>query len=81
MAGVIIRDNIVGKWTTLPTTTVDLHGRIVVITGANSGLGFEAAKMFYAMNPARLIITAREMGKGEAAKLEILKVPKDEGAP
>lgn len=74
MAGKVILDNIRGKWTTLPITTVDLRGRTVIITGGNTGLGLETAKMLYKMNPAKLIITARAMDKGEAARQEILKL-------
>jgi retinol dehydrogenase 12 len=62
------------KWfgPALPVTTRDLTGRIVVITGANVGLGFEAAKHFYAMKPARLILAVRNMSKGEEAKKAII---------
>ena len=57
---------------TLPTSTKDLSGRIVIITGANTGLGFEAAKSLYAMNPARLILAVRSTSKGYEAKKAII---------
>jgi NAD(P)-dependent dehydrogenase (short-subunit alcohol dehydrogenase family) len=69
------------KWRTFPSTHVDLRGRVVVVTGANSGLGFEAAKAFYTMNPERMILACRSVEKGEAAKAEILKIVKEDGAP
>jgi retinol dehydrogenase 12 len=56
----------------LPDTAVDLSGRVLIITGANSGLGFAAAKRFYAMHPAHLILAVRTISKGEAAKQEII---------
>ena len=34
----------------------DLTGKTVVVIGANMGIGYEAAKHFAAMNPARLIM-------------------------
>ena len=45
----------------------DLSGKTVVITGANIGLGFEAAKHFAQMNPDRLILGCRSKERGEAA--------------
>ncbi|KAG8826322.1 hypothetical protein FRC19_009282 [Serendipita sp. 401] len=58
------------RWS-LPEAIVDLTGRTVIITGSNVGLGFEAAKMFYAMNPERLILAVRSVSKGEEAKRQI----------
>jgi retinol dehydrogenase 12 len=57
---------------TLPTSTKDLSGRTIIITGANTGVGFESAKYFYAMNPARLILAVRSISKGQEAKETIL---------
>jgi retinol dehydrogenase 12 len=53
---------------TLPETTKDLTGRTLIITGSNVGLGLEAAKFFYKMNPARMILAVRTISKGEDAK-------------
>jgi retinol dehydrogenase 12 len=63
----------VNKWRTLPETVVNLTGRTVIVTGSNVGLGFEAAKRFYEMNPARLILAVRNIEKGEEAKKSILE--------
>lgn len=51
----------------IPVPAADLTGKTVVVTGANVGLGFEAAKHFAAMKPARLIIACRSQEKGEIA--------------
>ncbi|KAK2593330.1 hypothetical protein QQS21_008973 [Conoideocrella luteorostrata] len=51
---------------------VRLGGKTALITGANTGLGLEAAKELAAHGLARLIITVRDIAKGEAAKDEIL---------
>ncbi|MBI1297605.1 SDR family NAD(P)-dependent oxidoreductase [bacterium] len=48
-----------------------LAGKVVVITGANSGLGFECAKTLTAKG-ATVVMTARNIRKGEDAYKEIL---------
>jgi len=51
----------------IPLVREDLAGKVVLVTGANVGLGFEAAKHFASMNPERLIIACRNEAKGEEA--------------
>ena len=51
----------------VPLVSEDLTGKIVLVTGANIGLGFEAAKHFASMNPERLIIACRSETKGKQA--------------
>lgn len=48
-------------------------GEHVLITGATSGLGFEAAIHYVNLGADRVIITGRTEAKGEKAKLEIEK--------
>ncbi|KAL0566976.1 hypothetical protein V5O48_015024, partial [Marasmius crinis-equi] len=50
-----------------PVEGVSLSGQVVVITGANVGLGFEAAKHFAARGPQKLIIVCRNVQKGQDA--------------
>ncbi|KAJ2914335.1 hypothetical protein MD484_g6085, partial [Candolleomyces efflorescens] len=51
--------------------TTDLSGQTVIVVGANTGLGFEAAKHFARMNPGRLILACRSKEKGAAAAYKI----------
>jgi len=50
-----------------PLPNVDLTGRVVIVTGANTGLGFEAAKHIAKLNPAKLIMASRSKERGTAA--------------
>ena len=50
---------------------LDQTGKTVFITGANTGLGFEAAKVLAGSN-ARVIIGCRSKDKAEGAREEIL---------
>jgi short-subunit dehydrogenase len=51
-------------------TNADLSGKTVLITGANSGMGFESSKT-YAKHGARLIFGVRDVKKGEIAAQKI----------
>lgn len=56
---------------TPPTPTTDCTGKTVIVTGANVGLGKEAARHYVRLNCAKLIIACRSPEKGEAAKADI----------
>ncbi len=53
----------------------DLTGKVFIVTGGNSGLGYESVKAF-AEKGAEVILASRSVKKGESAKSDILK-----GAP
>ncbi|PYI09623.1 NAD(P)-binding protein [Aspergillus sclerotiicarbonarius CBS 121057] len=52
--------------------TQSFANQTVIVTGSNTGLGLEAARHFYRLNCARLILAVRTVSKGEAAKENIL---------
>lgn len=56
------------RWTI--SNIPDQTGKIVVITGSSSGIGFEAARVLANKN-AKVIIAVRNLDKGDAAKLKI----------
>jgi NAD(P)-dependent dehydrogenase (short-subunit alcohol dehydrogenase family) len=49
----------------------DLTGKTILVTGGNSGLGFEAVKVF-ALKGAHMIMACRSVNKGEEAKKQII---------
>jgi protochlorophyllide reductase len=57
------------KWT--QQDMPNLTGRVVVVTGANSGLGLESTKAFAAKG-ATVVMVCRNMSKAEKAKAEVL---------
>ena len=56
------------KWTL--QNIPDLSGKVVIVTGGNSGLGFESVKAF-AEKGAEVILACRSIEKGENASLKI----------
>ncbi|OTA55493.1 putative short-chain dehydrogenase/reductase family protein [Hypoxylon sp. EC38] len=54
-----------------PPETTDLTGKVAVITGANTGLGFEASKQMLSLNLSHLVIAVRSREKGEAAAAKL----------
>lgn len=64
-----LRKLISAKWINPPTDpTTSFAGKIVIITGANTGLGYEAAVKFVNLGVSHLILGVRNEFKGEAAK-------------
>jgi len=57
------------KWTF--NDIPDLSGKTIIVTGGNSGMGFEAVKCLSAKG-AETILTCRNTKKGESAKEQIL---------
>lgn len=55
-------------WT--PADAPDLTGKVVIITGANNGLGFESAKIM-AGKGAQIIMAVRTPAKGDSAAADI----------
>ncbi|EKM54524.1 uncharacterized protein PHACADRAFT_258435 [Phanerochaete carnosa HHB-10118-sp] len=59
---------VLSQWKHLPAPLhADLSGKTVVVVGANTGIGLEAAKHFAQMRPERLIIACRSEAKGRTA--------------
>ncbi len=50
----------------------DQSGRVAIVTGANSGIGYETAKMLAARH-ARVVMACRSLDKAEAARDRLVK--------
>jgi NAD(P)-dependent dehydrogenase (short-subunit alcohol dehydrogenase family) len=59
------------KWTT--ANIPDLTEKVIIVTGGNSGLGYESVKAFTEKG-AEVILASRSPEKGESAKAEIMKL-------
>jgi retinol dehydrogenase-12 len=55
----------------LPYPTESFAGQTIIVTGANVGLGFEAARHFTRLNAAKVILACRTISKGEEASRSI----------
>ena len=56
----------------IPASTASFKHKTVIITGANSGLGKEAARIISQLDCSRLILAVRNVAAGEDARKEIL---------
>ncbi|RKK09910.1 hypothetical protein BFJ68_g8828 [Fusarium oxysporum] len=66
-------DSVSGQLRNLPllATPETCSGRSYIVTGANSGLGFEAAKHLVSLGAAKVILAVRNLSAGEKAKADI----------
>lgn len=59
------------RFLTLPYPETPTTGQTIIVTGANVGLGFEAARHYVRLGAAKVILAVRTVTKGEAAKKDI----------
>ncbi|KAK9482535.1 hypothetical protein V1527DRAFT_346251 [Lipomyces starkeyi] len=50
----------------------NLKAKTVIVTGANTGLGFEASCLFLTLGASRVILAVRNDTKGEVARQHLL---------
>jgi len=56
----------------LPYPFFDFSNQVVIVTGANTGLGLEAARHFLRLNAAKVILAVRSVKKGEDAVNDLI---------
>ena len=54
-----------------PEKVPSLKGKVAIVTGANTGLGFESARQLLTLGLSHLVIAVRSIEKGKAAALEL----------
>ena len=56
-----------------PSKFPSLKGKVAIVTGANSGLGFESARQLLTLGLSHLVVAVRSIGKGKdaASKLSL----------
>lgn len=66
--------------TTLPSPPADtnVRGKTAIITGSNTGLGFESAKQFLRLVLSHLIVGVRSLEKGKAAVAQMREETKSQ---
>ncbi|KAK7991018.1 Protein dhs-3 [Apiospora arundinis] len=62
-------------WLALPIPTHSFAGQTIIITGANTGLGLEAARYFVRLDAAKVILGVRSQAKGQQAVEDIKNSP------
>lgn len=67
----IFLEAIKGKWVVPKDTRTSFDGRTIIVTGANVGLGLEAALKFVQFGAQRVILAVRTLSKGDEAKKQI----------
>lgn len=58
---------------TLPIPKANLNGQTYIVTGSNTGLGFESSRHINKLGAEKLIMAVRSISKGETARAEILR--------
>jgi retinol dehydrogenase-12 len=59
------------QFASLPYPSQPFDGQTIIVTGANTGLGLEAARHFTRLNAAKVILASRSIAKGEEAARSI----------
>ncbi|KAF4998969.1 hypothetical protein FGRMN_2768 [Fusarium graminum] len=59
-----------------PETALDLSDKVMIVSGSNTGLGFETSQHLLRLGLGKLIMAVRSLDKGEKARQQLLKSTK-----
>ncbi|KAH9890794.1 short-chain dehydrogenase/reductase-like protein [Xylariomycetidae sp. FL2044] len=59
------------QWMRLPVPAGDFSAKVVIVTGANCGIGLECARHFVRLGAKKVILACRDNAKAETAKRDI----------
>ncbi|KAL2829427.1 hypothetical protein BDW59DRAFT_178400 [Aspergillus cavernicola] len=74
--GAFVKRQLFGEPPAISSREVSLSGKTAIVTGGNTGLGFECCKQLLELGLSRLIIAVRTPSKGEEAKKQLLLTSK-----
>ena len=74
------RHYLYSQFSTLPYPTHSFKGQTIIVTGANTGLGYDAALHFVRLGAAKVILGCRSREKGERAAASIARETGVDGA-
>ncbi|KAI8246504.1 Short chain dehydrogenase atnD [Colletotrichum sp. SAR 10_98] len=66
-------------FTEVPVPTKKFTGQTIIVTGSNTGLGFEAARHFVLLDAAKVILAVRSISRGTAAAARLEESTKTKG--
>ncbi|KAL4940695.1 hypothetical protein BDV06DRAFT_17251 [Aspergillus oleicola] len=67
-----LRRQLFGEPPIVSPSEVDLTGKTAIVTGSNTGIGFECCRQLLGLGLSKLIIAVRTPSKGEEAKKQLL---------
>ena len=66
-----LRHFFANQFAKVPELNHSFAGQTIIVTGSNTGLGYESAKHYLLLGASRIILAVRNLDKGNAAKVKL----------